>query len=268
MANVNEVSRVPVSTNVSRDKLSSIDERFAKSIWVGCLLAEYRILQLAKYGIKPVEVGVKAVEQSRGERGSDIDVDALYQAIFNVKERGEREGEYEFTDVVGVEERIVKDIEKAVTYKDPDYLVRAADELNKVLGDNDKYIRITSYAPVVTILDINEENAERVRRLADKVLRIMAPLGGRLEAELMKLIFSGYKRGITDTIEGLGSEEKKFLEQLLDKPFERAALIFAYGKVADIKNLIYKMIKVAFNKDIVKPSFMVYKLPVLKTVNY
>lgn len=261
---------------VSRDKLASMDEDVAKLLWLESLLSEYRLLQLYKYGVSPVVVNVK-YGSSEAKSSDEVDVDELYRAIYEQRKHAlkrrvskDEEAEYMFDDVemMGREKKIVDSVKKAYVFKEPLYFYEASKLLKDELGSEDKYVAITPYTPVVTELNISPEDLAHVDRLATKLLSTLAPLGSRVEAELRKLIFSGYRSGIAETIDGIGEEERKFIEELLDKPFDRVALIKAYGKVADVKKLIFKILSEIYSWKTAKPEIMRRKIPVLTSIMY
>lgn len=227
------------------------DDERAKAAWVGTLFAEYRIVELAKYGVKPAIVTVKRIP---APDGSGKETEHLFKKMREIGEYYRNRFRKGYIDYPS--EKILKQVMWAYTDKDPEYLRIVADELTKKYGQSDECIAIDRFVPVVTELNISPEVTEKVRKLGDKVLEIMAPLGGRAEFELLKLIFSGYKPGITKSIEGLAEEEGNFLENLLDRPIYRAAILFAYRRIrgASMMELLRKMYLEAFELGVLTPK--------------
>lgn len=130
-------------------------------------------------------------------------------------------------------------------------LVKLADMFDKVFGRESKLFKIVEYSRTVSEfkipnIDVNKE--------ADEVLKMLAPLGAKVEYVLSTLILNGYRKGITEGVEGLGSEERAYLEELLDTPFRRVALIIAYSRVGDIKRILQKLQREAFHHTTAVPK--------------
>ena len=232
--------------------------------WVGYLLSEYRALNLVKYGERLVEVRVKPVGLPKN---TGIDVRALYKAI--VKAKKIASGKEQLGDEVLPEEmeKIVKYARYAYEYGDPGYLVAAARELATLVRGSDEYIAVWAYPDEVKPLNLTREDLERARKLSDRVLQILAPLGGEVEAVLTKLVFSGYRKGIARTIEGLREEDAEFLEELLDKPFDRVAILYAYGRIANLKELVHRMMKEVIIRGTGKASIFSEMKPTIEVAN-
>ena len=69
------------------------------------------------------------------------------------------------------------------------------------------------------------------------------------------------------TIDGLLSEAKKFLENLLDKPFERAALLYAYKRIVRSRNLMQRILRDTLSSDTGKHSILLGRIQVLEQIN-
>jgi len=140
----------------------------------------------------------------------------------------------------------VTEIRELVDYarykRDYSYMISAAEKANELLGSKDGFVEIPLFKVRAVWEAIPRDEAVKVVELGAKVADIFTKLGGRAEAELQKLIFSGYKEGILNTIEGLTEEDKKFLQGVLEEPLHRAALLFAYKKVGNYKKLLPKIL--------------------------
>jgi len=230
---------VPVSVCPPREEVErlsysgSYGERLAKELWVGCLLSEYRALQLAKLGVRLVQVEVKPVALPTVR---DPSLPEIYQEIREAKSKTASSGPAAY-------------VSAAYSTGDPGYLLKAVEALNAVVRGQDKYVSITAYPVSTRPLQLTAEDERRVRELGDRVLELMAPLGGAVEAVLLKLIASGYRRGVANTVEGLDPEVRRFVEELLDKPFERAALLYAYRRVAGVRRMMRRLLKDTIHPD-------------------
>jgi len=228
---------VPVCTCPSREEIERVaqaSEPLARDLWVGCLLSEYRALQLARLGVRLVQVEVKPVALPTA---SSNEVRSIYSELRSARERGASTMPAYYAKL-------------AYDKGDPGYFFEAARELNRALsGGRDKFISIAAYAASTKELELSAEDAERVEKLAGEVLKAMTPLGGAVEEALLKLITTGYRRGVASTIEGLGEDAKRLLEELLDKPFERAALLYAYRRLVGYRRMMQKLLKPTIHPD-------------------
>ena len=124
-------------------------------------------------------------------------------------------------------------------------VVRLADKLDQLLGMKSRMLRMPIYK-VEAVGELEVPSYEEVEREAGELLKRLAHLGGKLEHVLSSLAVNGYRKGVTDGIEGLGEPEKAYLEELLDTPFRRVALILAYGKIGSLKRIIQRLNREAF----------------------
>lgn len=124
-------------------------------------------------------------------------------------------------------------------------VVKLADELDQLLGMKSRMLHMPIYK-VEAVGELEVPSYEEVEREAGELLKRLAHLGGKLEHVLSSLAVNGYRKGVTDGIEGLGEPEKAYLEELLDTPFRRVALILAYGKIGSLKRIIQRLNREAF----------------------
>ncbi|MEM1877074.1 MAG: hypothetical protein QXH21_09875 [Ignisphaera sp.] len=128
---------------------------------------------------------------------------------------------------------------------DFDSLMELADKLDQLLGRKSKIIQIPIYR-VEAVGDIEIPSYEEIEKEADELLKKLAHLGGKLEYVLSSLVVNGYRKGVTNGIEGLDESEKTYLEELLDTPFKRVALIIAYGRIRSLKKIIQRLNRESF----------------------
>lgn len=124
-------------------------------------------------------------------------------------------------------------------------IMSLADELDKFLGRRSKLIQVSKYT-LESVEDLQIPSYEEIEREAEELLNRLAYLGGRLEYVISSLAVEGYRKGVTEGIEGLEPSEKAYLEELLDTPFKRVALILAYGKIGNVKRIIQRLNREAF----------------------
>lgn len=274
--------------SLDRGKLSSLSEEVAKEIWVSALLTEYRILQLARYGVKPVAIDIKPIKQIEFKK---FDWEKrppeyyLFKIIFLLRHSVVLKGK-EILSLYTTEEnlkrlnisppencqftkeewKIIEYVMKSLEQKNPELLFKAEEILTKLYGDSGDIVSIPLYNLEAKELNITQQDYKRVEEISNELLRTLSPLGGRVRAELWKLIFSGYKQGITSTIEGLSDDERNYIEKLLDTPFDRASLIIAYGKIANIRNLLMKMTSTVINRTSVTPKILIDTAPPLTKI--
>ena len=258
MSSASEDVGVPVSVCPPRSEVEKIfydrsyGEEVAKKLWISCLASEYRALQLAKLGVKLVQVETKSIAMPTAK---PVDVSPIYKAIRSAKRQH-----------AGIDE-VSPHVARAYAEKNPDHLLAATRKLCELVKGGDEYVAIWVYPVNVKPLGLSREDAERVEQLANKVLEVLAPLGGAAEAALLTLIASGYRRGVTETIAGIPPEAKKFLEELLDKPFERAALLHAYKKLVGTRNLMHRVLRSTLSPDTGRHSILRGWIPVPEKIN-
>jgi len=211
--------------------------RTAAGVWLTSLYTAYIAVVKSLIGEPLLYVDV---EENPPVEGDPELAEAFYCEFIQ-----NRELRYRYCYPRRYDERIekIKDmVEAAKEERNYDLMVGAAAKANELLGTRDGFVEIPSYRPVITEAALPREEAEKVVELGERVADIFAKLGGRAEAELRKLVFSGYKEGILDTIEGLTDEEKRFLEDVIGDPIRRAALLFAYKRVGNYKRLLPKIL--------------------------
>ena len=236
---------VPVSVCPPRGEVEKLaysmqrGEEVAKRMWVGCLASEYRALQLAELGVRLVEVKTSSTTMPL----VSSDVSYVYRELASAKRES------------GASE-VSKYAARAYAEKNPDHLVTAARKFCELARGSDRYVTITTYSVGVAPLKLSKEDAERVKQLASRVLEVLAPLGGAAEAALLKLIASGYRRGAAESIAELDPSARRFLEELLDKPFDRAALLYAYRRLAGFRKLMSRVLRDTLNPDTGRHSIL------------
>ena len=219
--------------------------KLAEALWASTLYSEYMAVLRSAAGKTSLLV---VAEKSGGVRGSQSRAaDSLYASL-----SGNRSWGYASLsdDVAADVERVKELVEVAKEKGNYDYLVAAAGKANEFLGTSDGYVEIVPYKLEVSEYSVPEETIKRIEEHVERLTAIFAKLGGRAEYELWKLIFSGYKENIVDTIEGISSEEKSYLRSLLNKPFERTALIFVYKRMGDPNKLVLKMLRSIYFRNI------------------
>jgi len=131
------------------------------------------------------------------------------------------------------------------TNKNFDSLMELADKLDQLIGRKSKIIQIPIYR-VEAVGDIEIPSYEEIEKEADEILKKLGHLGGKLEYILSSLIVEGYRKGVVNGIEGLDESEKTYLEELLDTPFKRVALIIAYGRISSLRKIIQRLNRETF----------------------
>ena len=230
-----------------RARSHSRNAELASVLWVSMLYSEYFAVLRSVAG----KTSFLVVAEKRGdvESAPSKAADSLYASLSGDETKsymwypGSREGS-------GVEEvkRLVDEAREKGNY---DYIVAAAAKANELLGARDGYVEITPYKLEVSEYRVPEETIKRIEEHVQRLTSIFAKLGGKAEYELWKLIFAGYRENIVDTVEGISSEEKSYLRSLLNKPFERTALIFAYKQMGNPKKLILKMLRTIYFRNLV-----------------
>ena len=217
----------------------------AKALWVSTILSEYYTVVDALNGRDTVYI-VAVPEE--GAKGDEELAKKVYDAL-DLMDHG-IEG--------GVDDERAREVARLVKMGkvtgNCSYCYEAALMVDKDLGTDDGYVKMDHYSIEVIVLDITKEDAERIRELGDRVADVFAKLGGRATSELSKLIFSGYKDEVVDSLE-LSGEEKEFLKELLDRPYDRAAIVFAYRRLGNFRHLLARMFRVAYFGA--TPAFMV-----------
>jgi len=218
------------------DKLRNTEKHapsHAKGWWVTSIYVGY-ILVIKSLSNEQVPY-IDLVEEAPVEKNLES-AESLYYRLRPDLRRGY------YPDYTGAVADIVELVEEARSRRNYNYMSSAAKKANEAFGTKDGFVEIPRFKPITAWEALPREEAEKVVELGNKVADIFTKLGGRAEAELQKLIFSGYKEGILNTIEGLTEEEKKFLESVLEDPLRRAALLFAYKRVGNYKKLLPKII--------------------------
>ena len=230
-----------------RARSYSSNAKLASTLWVSTLYSEYFAVLRTLVG--KTSLLVVARRSTSGEKASSELAGSLYASLSNPASGSH------YWDLKALEEdspeTIMALVEMARRTLNYDYMVEAAGRANDLLGSKDGYVEIVPYKLEVAEYRVPEETIERIREHVDKLTSVFAKLGGRAEAELWKLIFSGYREGIVDTIEGITEEEKKYLKDLLNKPFERVALIIAYRQMGNPKKLFIKMLRTVYFRNLV-----------------
>jgi len=124
-------------------------------------------------------------------------------------------------------------------------VVELADELDQLLGMKSKMLHMPIYR-VEAVGELEIPSYEEIEKEASELMKKLAHLGGKLEHVLSSLVVNGYRKGVADGIEGLSELEKAYLEELLDTPFKRVALILAYGKIGGLRKIIQRLNREAF----------------------
>lgn len=250
------------------EKISGCDEDKKRIVWVTVLFGEYRVLQLVKYGVKPIVLNL-----NRGNDETVDDVNLAYEVYTRVNtalNRRPYQEDEEFEEEEETSDNPVDEIERLVRVAyntgNFDYMLIAADKANKLLRSGDPYLYYPVYEKQVMDLNLTKKDVEIIEKTGEKIANMLAKLGGRAEAELRKLIFTGYREDTVDTIEGLTDEEKEFLKNILRKPFQRVALIYAYRQVGNIKKLIYRIQQTIYQKYRYKPQEYSDRLPILDAI--
>jgi hypothetical protein len=247
-----DIMPIVSGNSIKADELLRIKEDRAKAIWVSILFSEYRAVLNALEGNTVV---VLDVEPQPSTDGNEPLADEVYMAVLDavrkpVTERGLLGLEEEYQEDSGNEvskiARLVKKGRETLNY---DYMIEVANRLNKMLGTFDGWVKIVPYKVVFTELDLTKERADKIKELGERIAEMFSKLGGRAEAELRKVIFSGYREEVIDSIEGLSDHEKKFIKDLVTKPFERAALFFAYKRIGNFRRLQRRIISTIFHRN-------------------
>lgn len=98
------------------------------------------------------------------------------------------------------------------------YFIDACSKLEKAGFPSSRTVHLHSFTPTTTEAAVGPEQHAVMHETAGKVLEVLSRLGDKAESALSTLIFKGFKKGITSSIEGLSDQEKDFLEKLLDEP--------------------------------------------------
>jgi len=223
---------------LSVEKIRRIEKRGRPKTAMGTWLTSiYTAYILVLKSLNNESVLYVDVEESTPVEGSPELAESLYFALS--PRRDDYYRPYRRDERV---EEIKELVEAAVEEHNYDYMIEAAGRANELLGTKDGFVEIPSYKLVITEAALPREEAEKVIELGERVADIFTKLGGRAEAELRKLIFSGFKEGIINTIEGITDEEKNFLETIIRDPIKRASLLFAYKRIGSYKRLLPKIL--------------------------
>ena len=221
-------------------------------LWLSTLYAEYRTLLHALWGDRLV--AVELVPDAEVQRVGGEAVDELYRRLQDPGCGGGGGG--------WVEE-VVEMVGRALRTGDYDHLLRAARVVNEVVGSRDGWVRIYPYRVVEEELGVSREEAERVVRLGERIASTLSRLGERAEPALRRLIFEGYREGVVDEIEGLDEEERRMLRDLLSRPYDRAALLFAYRHVGNFRELHSRILQEVFHRNTLSYISRSYYIPTI-----
>lgn len=257
------------------------NEKLVQEIWVSLLFAEYRTVFFALLGAEIHGVDIEEGEEVR--KVSWEEAEKIYWEILDRVEKlrkgevDERKEFWEMDDDEFIESlfgkkkeeknkprEVAEHVAMGIETLNYDHFIRAAELVNEMLGTNDGLVQLTPFKPVLSKKIITREDAERIRGLGEKIADMFARLGGRAEAEMLKLVFSGYKEDIVDTIEGLGPQEKDFLKKLLDTPYERASLLFAYKRIGNFRRLQIKILQTIYRANTFSFIIDSYYAPVIQ----
>lgn len=166
--------------------------------------------------------------------------------------------------------RFIKPQEKNYPVKPPEpnktfkSVVELADFFDKYVGAKTKMYEIVRFSKKWTEKP-KPPSYEEVSEEAGELVKMLAHLGAKVEYVLSFLALNGYKIGVTGQLE-VPTEEKKYLETLLDEPFKRAAIVMAYGRVGDIKQLIRRLNREAFTYTTAVPRAYLESRPDIRKV--
>jgi len=226
------------------EKLEMSRPMTAKGLWVTSIYTGY-ILVVKSLNNEPVDFIL--VEESTPTDGDQEVAEALYSLLSPSKGDGAYYRYRSYDSSINDIEEMVKIARERHNYE---FMVAAAKKANELLGTRDGIVEIPAYTVNRNEVILPREEAERIVSLGEKIAEIFVRLGGRASVELEKLIFSGFKKGIVNTIEGITDDEKMFLESVLEDPLSRAALLFAYKKVGNYKKLLSKILYSMYFRNI------------------
>jgi len=216
-------------------------------VWATTLLAEYRVVLHILWGDRVYSVDLEEVEGGGGEL-DEYTVDKVYRALTSVERGG---GDW-VPGLWGCREAVeaVRYARRARETLNPDYYAEAARILDRLLGLSDGWVSVLAYRRVEGDIGLTRRDAEEIVKLGDRIAEAMAKLGReRAERELRRLVFEGYRENIVDTVEGLDRGDRELLKRVLAKPYERAAILFAYKKIGDFRKLQNEILLTVFYRN-------------------
>jgi len=242
------------------EKVGSRKEDRVRRHWVATLLAEYRAVYYVLNGgegvIAEADIEIFTDEREAGRLSIEFHrglLDMIRREYDEFEELMPEEG-YVRDEVEKSLRRIARLVRRGFAKRDYDYVLEAARRLNELFGSYDSLVvvyacRLKPPKPVLTI-----DEARSVAELGDRIADMLSGLGGRAEAELRKLIFSGYKPEVVDTVEGLSDEDRKLLRKILKTPYLRASLLFAYKRVGNWRELERELLRTVLKRG--SPIFL------------